>query len=123
MGVVGVLGILGIVGVDGSPLTVEVWVVNGNTVVVTAVNALITVEGAFNLPPVTLANEKQIAICFAGFPLSSKLYLLACITSGTNNPGHRNMKATVCTMRSSLCWPLPDMFRKIFGQWEQSFSP
>ena len=95
----------------------------GNTVIVTAVNVLITMEGAFNLPPVALANEWRIAICFAGFPLSSKLYLLACIASGTNNPRHRNMKATVCAMRLSTRRPLPDMFRKIFGQWEQSFSP
>jgi hypothetical protein len=98
-------------------------VVSGDTVIIAAVNAWITMEGAFNLPPVALEKERRIAICFAGFPLSSKLYLLACIASGTNNPGHRNVKATVCTMRSSTCRPLPDMFRKIFGQWEQSFSP
>jgi hypothetical protein len=91
-------------------------VVSGNTVVVAAVNVSITMEGAFNLPPVALANERRIAICFAGFPLSSKLYLLACIASGTDDPGHRNMKARVCRMRSSTRRPLPDMFRKIFGQ-------
>jgi hypothetical protein len=44
-------------------------------------------------------------------------------TSGTDVSGHRNMKAMVCAMRSSTRRPLPDMFRKIFGQWEQSFSP
>ncbi len=97
--------------------------VSSNTVVLAAVNASITMEGVFNLPPVALANERRIAICFTGFPLSSKLYLLARIASGTDNPGHRNMKATVCAMRLSTRRPLPDMFRKIFGQWEQSFSP
>jgi hypothetical protein len=40
------------------------------------------------------------------------------IASGTDNPGHCNKKATVCVMRSSTHRPLPDMFRKIFGQWE-----
>ncbi len=97
--------------------------VSSDTVVVAAVNASITMEGAFNLPQVALANERWIAICFAGFPLFSKLYLLARIVSGTDNPGHCNIKATICVMRSSTHWPLPDMFRKIFGQWEQSFSP
>ncbi len=93
-------------------------VVSGNTVVVAAVNASITMGGAFYLPPVALANERQIAICFARLELSSKVNLNARIAAGTDDPGHRNKKATVCTMRLSMRRPLPDMFRKIFGQWE-----
>jgi hypothetical protein len=93
-------------------------VVSGDTVVAAAVNALITTGGAFYLPPVALANERRIAICFAWLELLSKVNLNARIASGTDNPGHRNKKAKICAMCSSTRQPLPDMFRKIFGQWE-----
>jgi hypothetical protein len=88
-------------------------VVSGDTVVVAAVNASITMGGAFYLPPVALANEQQIAICFAWLELSSKVNLNACIASGTDDPGHRNKKATVCVMHLSLCPTLPAVFGKI----------
>ncbi len=45
-----------------------------------------------------------------------KVNLHACIASVTEDPGHCNKEATVCAMRLSMCRPLPDMFRKIFGQ-------
>jgi hypothetical protein len=71
------------------------------------------------LPPVAfLANERRIVICFDRLALSSKVNLHARIASGTNN-----REATVCAMRTTTRRPLPDMFRKIFGQWEQSFCP
>jgi hypothetical protein len=64
------------------------------------------------LPPVALANERRIAICYDRLALSSH----ARIASGTDNCGHLNKKVTVCAMRTSTRRPLPDMFRKIFGQ-------
>jgi hypothetical protein len=78
--------------------------------------------GVFDLPLVALANAWRIAICFARSKLLSKVNLHARIASGTDNPGHRNMKAMVCAMHSSTRRPLPDMLRKIFGQWEQTFG-
>jgi hypothetical protein len=45
------------------------------------------------------------------------------IASGTFDTGHHNKCTTVHSMRTSTRRPLPDMFRKIFAQWEQSFSP
>jgi hypothetical protein len=47
----------------------------------------------------------------------------SCIASGTFDSGHHNKCMTVHLMRTSTRRPLPDIFRKIFGQWEQSFSP
>ncbi len=93
-------------------------VVSGNTVIVAAVNVSITTGRAFHLPLVALANERRITICLAWLELSSKVNLNTRIASGTDDPRHRNKKATVCVMRSSTHQPLPDMFRKIFGQWE-----
>jgi hypothetical protein len=105
-----------VVGVDG-PLTAEVGLVSGDTVVIVAVAAAtITSGGATNSPPVALANERRIAICFDRLALSSKVYLHARIASGTDDRGHLNKKVTVCAMRTSTRRPLPDMFEKIFGQ-------
>ena len=32
-------------------------------------------------------------------------------------------RGPICAMRTSMRQPLPDMFRKIFAQWEQLFCP
>ena len=47
----------------------------------------------------------------------------SCIASGTFDAGLHNTCTTVHLMRLSTRRPLPDMFRKIFAQWEQSFCP
>jgi hypothetical protein len=101
--------------------------VSGDTVVVAAVTVSIRTSGGggTNLPPVAFwaARERRIVICFDLFSLSSKVNLHARIASGTDDRGHCNKKATVCAMRTSTRRPLPDMFRKIFAQWVQSFCP
>ena len=84
--------------------------VSGDTVVIVAVAAAtITLGGATNSPPVALANERRIAICFDRLALSSKVYLHARIASGTFDAGHRFRYATVAAIRLSIATPFPDM--------------
>ena len=75
-----------------------------------------------NWPLLPLVTARRITICLPRSKLSASENLHARIASGTDDPGHRRIKATVAAMRPSARRPLLDIPRKIFAQQEQALG-
>jgi hypothetical protein len=68
---------------------------------------------AFVLPPIAFSEARRTGICFAGFELSARVNLHACIASGIDALLQRSLKAAAFAMRVLTRPPLPDMLAKI----------
>jgi hypothetical protein len=115
-----------VVGIDGReikdvrlrpPAATDLRFVSGDTVVTPSrsqLSSTLQLHGERAL--IGHYSHWRITICLPRSKLSVSENLHARIASGTDDPGHRCIKATVAAMRPSARRPLPDILRKIFAQ-------